>query len=178
MLRDIAFFQWRDPIAPTSELRFSQLAQADWTDASVVAGGDSFFVNWADFPSVVGLSDGTLAAHWLELNGPGSYQYDVKIAFSFDEGLNWTTPIIPHDDRSKREHGFVSLIPDDSAGLTALWLDGRAYDNQAADDSYENAMQVRARRIAPDGSMGPESLLDPRACTCCAFRMMAGADFS
>jgi len=47
----------------------------------------------------------------LELNGPGSYQYDVKIAFSFDEGLNWTTPIIPHDDRSKREHGFVSLIP-------------------------------------------------------------------
>ena len=38
-------------------------------------------------------------------------------------------------------------------------------------------MQVRARRIAPDGSMGPESLLDPRACTCCqtsAVRNEAG----
>ena len=148
-----------------------------WTEARTIHQSETLFVNWADFPSVVGLSDGTLAAHWLELNGPGSYQYDVKIAFSFDEGLNWTTPIIPHDDRSKREHGFVSLIPDDSAGLTALWLDGRAYDNQAADDSYENAMQVRARRIAPDGSMGPESLLDPRACTCCqtsAVRNEAG----
>ncbi|MBB4175806.1 sialidase family protein [Sulfitobacter noctilucicola] len=161
-----------------NSVRMALFDGTSWTEARTIHQSETLFVNWADFPSVVGLSDGTLAAHWLELNGPDSYQYDVKIAFSFDEGRNWTAPLIPHDDRSQREHGFVSLVPDDSGGLTALWLDGRAYDIQATDDSYENAMQVRARHIAPDGSMGPESLLDPRACTCCqtsAVRNEAGS---
>ena len=38
-------------------------------------------------------------------------------------------------------------------------------------------MQVRARRVTPDGTMAPESLLDARACTCCqtsAVRTGAG----
>ena len=28
------------------------------------ASGDDWFVNWADFPSVIALPDGSLAAHW------------------------------------------------------------------------------------------------------------------
>jgi hypothetical protein len=158
---------WTEEIGTDTAVRMAVLDDDQWSPARSIHQSASMFVNWADFPSVVALTNGTLAAHWLELNGTDDYQYDVNIAFSSDEGLNWTAPIIPHDDRSQREHGFVSLVPDQSGGLTALWLDGRAYDSQAIDDSFENAMQVRARRISPDGSMGPESLLDLRACTCC-----------
>jgi len=164
---DRIVMSWTEVEGADAAVRMAVLENSEWSPARTVHQSEKMFVNWADFSSVVALSDGTLAAHWLELNGPGSYQYDVNIAFSSDEGRSWTAPILPHDDRSQREHGFVSLIPDAIGGLTALWLDGRTYDNQADDDSFENAMQVRARRITPDGTMGPESLLDERACTCC-----------
>ena len=59
------------------------------------------------------------------------------------------------------------MVPDQFGGLTALWLDGREYDSQTEGDSFENAMQLRARQINFDGTMQPESLLDARACTCC-----------
>lgn len=150
-----------------NSVRMALFDGAGWSEARTIHQSAALFVNWADFPSVVALSDGTLAAHWLESNGPGSYQYGVKIAFSSDEGRSWTAPLIPHDDGSQREHGFVSLVPDATGGLTAIWLDGRAYDSAAEGDRFENAMQVRSRQIDPDGTMGPESLLDARACTCC-----------
>ena len=37
------------------------------------------FVNWADFPSLVVLDGGRLAAHWLQRNGSGTYAYGVRI---------------------------------------------------------------------------------------------------
>ena len=61
------------------ELRFSTLAGHGWNDASLVAGGDDFFVNWADFPSLCALPDGTLVAHWLQKSSAGTYSYDVVI---------------------------------------------------------------------------------------------------
>lgn len=158
---------WTEDAETGTAVRMAVLENSKWSLARTIHQSTRMFVNWADFPSMVALSDGTLAAHWLELNGSDSYQYDVNIAFSPDEGQSWTAPIVPHDDRSRREHGFVSLVPDDRGSLTALWLDGRAYDSELDDGSFENAMQVRARSISPDGSMGPESLLDARACTCC-----------
>lgn len=158
---------WTEDGVADAAVRMAVMENSQWSPVRTIHQSKKMFVNWADFPSVVVLSDGTLAAHWLELNGPGSYQYDVNIAFSSDEGQSWTAPILPHDDRSQREHGFATLIPDATGGLTALWLDAQAYDSQSEDDSFGNAMQVRARRITPDGTMTPEILLDARACTCC-----------
>jgi hypothetical protein len=139
----------------------------EWSDARTIHKSSETYINWTDFPSVVALADGGLAAQWLKLNGPGDYQYDVNIAFSLDEGRTWTDPIVPHDDRSQREHGFVSLVPDQFGGLTALWLDGREYDSQTEGETFENAMQLRARQINSDGTLNAESLLDVRSCTCC-----------
>jgi hypothetical protein len=158
---------WTEERGAGTEVRMAILDGQTWSEARTIHRSADIFVNWADFPSVVALADGTLAAHWLELNGRGAYEYDAMIAFSTDEGRSWTEPLILHDDRSQREHGFVSLIPDETGGMTALWLDGRDYDSLAEGDSFENAMQVRARKINPDGTMKPESLLDVRACTCC-----------
>lgn len=168
---------WTEEIGTETAVRMALLKGTTWSEPRTIHQSDTMFVNWADFPSVVALFDGTLAAHWLELNGPGSFQYYVNIAFSLDDGESWTAPLIPHDDSSQREHGFASLVPDDDGGLTMIWLDGRAYDSALEGDRFENAMQVRARQIDPDGTMGPESLLDARACTCCqtsAVRTGAG----
>jgi hypothetical protein len=46
-------------------LRTATLNQDGWSEARTVSEGENWFINWADFPSVVGLKVGTLAAHWL-----------------------------------------------------------------------------------------------------------------
>lgn len=139
----------------------------EWSEPKTVTHRENLFVNWADFPSAVALSNGTLAAHWLEINGDAAYQYDVKIAMSNDDGKTWGDPFIPHEDRSQREHGFVTLLPGQDGALTAIWLDGRNYDTYASQDVVENAMQLRARAINSEGAMKSDSLLDARTCTCC-----------
>ena len=158
---------WTEYVGEDTAVRMAVLDDQGWATPRTIHQSATMFVNWADFPSVVALADGTLAAHWLELNGQNDYQYDANVAFSSDEGQSWTAPILLHDDRSQREHGFVSLVPDADGGLTALWLDGRSYDSEADGNRFENAMQLRARNITPDGALSPEILLDARTCTCC-----------
>ena len=92
-------------------LRTSTRDGNGWSPAQTVAEGENWFVNWADFPSVVALDDGSLAAHWLVKNGSGTYAYDVNIARSKDGGKSWSKAIVPHLDNTQTEHGFVSLIP-------------------------------------------------------------------
>ena len=48
--------------------------------------GYDWFVNWADVPSVVRLANGTLAGHWLQKSGADTYAYDVRLAYSHDDG--------------------------------------------------------------------------------------------
>ncbi len=158
---------WTQADAEGFAVKVAILEDGQWGEAYTVHRSSSLFVNWADFPSVVAMANGTLAVHWLQLSGEGAYQYDVKLAFSEDEGVSWSQPIQPHGDISQREHGFVSMVPDQAGNLTALWLDARSYDNQSDDESLANAMQLRSRKISPDGAMGPDRLVDARTCTCC-----------
>src|SRR5215475_4973293 len=52
----------------TFSLRFATLEKDGWSTPRVIAEGSNWFVNWADFPSMVALPDGSLAAHWLIKN--------------------------------------------------------------------------------------------------------------
>lgn len=115
---------------------------------TLVAEGKNWFVNWADFPQMAALKDGTLAFAWLEKLGAGTYAYGVKMKVG--EKTFWL-----HDDTSETEHGFVSLVPDGDR-FHAVWLDGRT-----------GSMSVRTRTIARDGTLGKEEVLDDRACECC-----------
>jgi hypothetical protein len=147
-------------------LRMSQFEGMGWGEASTVAVGDRFFVNWADFPSVNQSPDGTLWAHWLQRGPEGGYDYGVRVARSADGGATWSAPITPHDDDSASEHGFVSAMPV-GEGMGFVWLDGRAY--AASDDGSEpsNEMSLRYREISADGTKGAETLIDARVCDCC-----------
>jgi hypothetical protein len=61
-------------------LRYATKEGDGWSAPRIIAEGSNWFVNWADFPSMIALPDGSLAAHWLVKSGPGTYAYDVHIS--------------------------------------------------------------------------------------------------
>ena len=92
-------------------LRFAERHAARWSEPQTVAEGDNWFVNWADFPSVVVLPDQSIVAHWLVKSAADTYAYDVNISRSTDRGRSWSKPVVPHRDGTRTEHGFVTLVP-------------------------------------------------------------------
>ncbi len=156
---------WSEPVPGGFAVRAAIGTRAGFDAPGTVTAAPNLFVNWADFPSVAAFADGTLAAHFLQENGPSTYDYDLKIALSADHGATWSVPLTPHRDASIRQHGFATLLPDGD-NLLAIWLDGRAYDIRGA-DTPDNAMQLRAATVSPQGKISEDILLDRRTCTCC-----------
>jgi hypothetical protein len=149
-------------------LRFAIREGGRWSAPRLVAEGADWFVNWADFPSIVALPDGSYAAHWLVKSAASTYAYDVRIARSTDGGASWDTPVVPHRDGTPTEHGFVSLFPARDGRLGAAWLDGReTLEGGDAEAGSGGAMTLRYASIAADGSLADEALLDARICDCC-----------
>jgi hypothetical protein len=151
-------------------LRFAMKEGTRWSAPQTIAEGTNWFVNWADFPSLLVLPDGSLAAHWLAKSGAGTYAYDVNIARSFDQGKTWGKPITPHRDGTQTEHGFVSLLPTPDGSLSAIWLDGRemATGNPALNTDHGHGnMTLRYAMLRKDGVLEQEALLDAKVCECC-----------
>ncbi len=141
-------------------LRFSSWIAEGFQDARTVASGDRWFVNWADFPSVVGGAGDTLAAHWLEKMGEDTYAYGIRVACSSDGGERWSEPFWLHRDETPAEHGFATLVATEQ-GFAAVWLDGR--DMPSGGD-----MSLRATTFDVTGKRSDEVILDTRTCECCA----------
>jgi hypothetical protein len=151
-------------------LRFAMKEGTRWSAPQTIAEGTNWFVNWADFPSLLVLPDGSLAAHWLAKSGAGTYAYDVNIARSFDQGKTWGKPITPHRDGTQTEHGFVSLLPTPDGSLSAIWLDGRemATGNPALNSDHGHGnMTLRYAMLRKNGVLEQEALLDAKVCECC-----------
>jgi hypothetical protein len=153
-------------------LRFAVREKEAWSAPRVIAEGANWFVNWADFPSLIVLPDGSLAAHWLVKNGPGTFDYAVTIARSFDGGQTWGKPFVPHRDGKLAEHGFVSLFAARDGNLAAVWLDGREMKPGSGDNNQDHGhghgdMTLRYVKILRDGTLTDEALLDARVCECC-----------
>ncbi|NQD38245.1 exo-alpha-sialidase [Permianibacter sp. IMCC34836] len=146
--------------APAS-LWFASLQGKQWSAPTKISSGDNWFINWADFPSLVALSDGTLVAHWLQKSAPDSYAYDIRLVFSPDHGRHWSAPFSPHDDGTPTEHGFVTLLPQRDNTLSVVWLDGR----EARGDA--ETMQLRHASFDREGKKLTEQVIDSDTCTCC-----------
>jgi hypothetical protein len=157
---------WMEPVEGGHRLVWSRL-DGGWSPPTAVARGDDWFVNWADFPSVVPLTDGLWAAHWLVSQPAGGYAYDVYLSVSTDSGLSWSEPIIPHRDGTPSEHGFVSLFAHPS-GFGALWLDGRKTIGEfAPEDVAATGMTLRAATFTSALAVGGEAEVDGLVCDCC-----------
>ncbi len=166
---------WVEPRGEEHALRFARLAADGWSAPREVARGPDWFVNWADVPSLAADADGRLLAHWLQRAGEETYAYHVMVRLSPDGGATWNEPVRLHEDDSPTEHGFASLLPR-ASGFQALWLDGRAYADASLPDSTSAAMRVLAREVRADGSLGPEHVVDERACDCCCTALAACGD--
>jgi hypothetical protein len=166
-----ALLNWTEALPDGGHaLRFARWTGDGWAEPGTIATGTGWFVNWADFPSLVALPDGSLAAHWLVRSAASRYAYDVHISRSFDDGASWSPAVVPHDDGTPTEHGFVSLFPH-AGELGAVWLDGRQFGG--VDTTHTGGhggaadMTLRFATIGRDGRVGNEALLDARTCECC-----------
>jgi len=185
---DQLWLSWVEPAeGDAHRLRFSRFQKDRWGPARTVAEGRDWFVNWADFPSVVPLGRDLAAAHWLVKRPGGTYAYDVAISISTDGGESWGEPLRPHEDRSATEHGFATLFPvgheagDEVGGkVGAVWLDGRNMPpantgGHAGHADHGGGMSLRFGLLSPgSGAIADKEAdreadreIDPLTCDCC-----------
>lgn len=162
------YLSWIERREDGNSFKYAKWNGNDWTPGNLIAEGDNWFVNWADYPQLAAFEDGTLIAFFLEKSGPGTFAYDIKITLS-KNGIDWTEASTLHDDATQKEHGFVSMSPwGDNMLIT--WLDGRntgGGHEQHEHHSHQGQMNLRAAILDSDGRKIDEWLLDDRVCDCC-----------
>ena len=168
------YLSWQESLPDGGHtLRFSIWDGKHWMPSKTIMSEVPFFVNWADFPSMLPMSDGSLVAHWLAKSGENPYAYDVWISVSKDGGNLWSRPLKPHRDQTKTEHGFVSLVDRGHGQFSAIWLDGRNFKpRKHLDQGEENEMSLMFTSFR-NNSFELEQPLDLRVCDCCQTSMAA-----
>ena len=170
---------WTEPDDVGFAVKMAILDGQSWGSAQTIVRSESLFVNWADFPSIIDLPNGTLAAHWLQGAEPYAYEYDLNIALSSDDGATWGETIVPHRDGTTAQHGFASLLSVAEDQFLTVWLDGRAYGNEVTFDlarDTPDAMQLRSTQIRSDGTLSEDIVLDNQTCSCCQTSAAATGD--
>ena len=148
---------WLERAGEKTSLKFSERLPTGWSTPMLVVSSEHLISNFADVPSVRALADGSLLAHWIEMNSPDPEAYDLKISTSRDGGKTWSAPASPHKDGTKTQHGFASFFTvGTSTGL--VWLDGRQTSGGKGD------MTLRAATSIPVKS---DMLVASRVCDCC-----------
>ena len=166
----IVYLSWIEKRSDESSFKFSSLDKGKWTKPTTIATGNTWFVNWADYPMIT--SNGNeFIAHYLEKSGESTYAYDVKLTSSADQGKTWNMPAVLHDDGKQAEHGFVSMIPFNE-NFFITWLDGRntameGMENMDDHGGHHGAMSLRAAILDSKGNKKNEWELDNKTCDCC-----------
>ncbi len=161
---DRVILSWLEVVGQRATLKFSERTASGWSVPQTVISNSNFFVNAYDVPSVRVLPDGTLAAYWIENNGPEPDATNVRLSWSKDRGRTWSQPVSPHHDGTRTEHGFASLFPAQGAAFGVVWIDGRATDPE----KETGDMSLRASVYGADGKQLGEAVVKSRVCECCS----------
>jgi hypothetical protein len=168
-----AVLSWLEPTTGDGMvLKLTTLAPGSttWSEPRSLAEGEDWFINWADFPSVVPIDASVWAAHWLVYRE--DYEgYDGVVAISTDAGATWGEPILLNTDGTPTEHGFVTLFALDGS-IGAVWLDGRNMfvDGEFAYASPSGEMlgtSLRFARFDTSGKRLADTPIDELVCDCC-----------
>lgn len=162
------YLSWLEKKDTLTQFKFSYLEGNKWAGAQLIAEGSNWFVNWADFPSLI-VNENVFSAHWLQKRAAGTYDYDVRIIQSADGGKTWGDSFIPHTDGVAAEHGFVSMLAQGNGQNFATWLDGRNTKAGEGESHHGHggAMTLRAGTFDSNGQMTSDAELDNRTCDCC-----------
>lgn len=163
------FLSWilKDTTGTSAKLRYAELNGTNWSSPRTLAASDEWFLNWADYPTIVAENDRVTTAHTLRKVAGGTYSYNVNIYRSI--GVNsWSEPITPHFDSTATEHGFVSMVPWKNK-ILAVWLDGRRSENRTDEEYFDitRAMTLRSALIGNDGIISSPKRIDKSVCDCC-----------
>ena len=146
-------------------LKYSTLENDKWRKSKDIATGNDWFVNWADFPAIAE-QNGNLLSHFLQKSEEGTYTYDIKMKLFNKKDSLWEDDFILHNDGTKSEHGFVTMLPYKNDSFFVTWLDGRntigGHDNHGG-----GSMTVRAAEVQTNGSIINDVELDGKTCDCC-----------
>lgn len=164
------FLSWAESGDESSLVRllYSRLQDDGWSQPQPIATGRDWFVNWADYPTVISSGGQLRAAHTLKKIPGGTYAYNVNIYQPASDSGNWQPPMTPHADGTATEHGFASMVPLNDA-ILAVWLDGRQTADRSDEEYFDldKAMTLRSAAIAPGGSVSEPKLIDDSVCDCC-----------
>ncbi|MGY6745002.1 MAG: exo-alpha-sialidase [Cecembia sp.] len=167
--QDKMYISWIESEQGYHQFYWSSLEEQSLGEKELIAGGENWFVNWADYPQVNAFKDGSLMATYLKKSGPGTFSYDIWYAVRQDQG-NWTEPKVLHDDQTQTEHGFVSMSPW-KENMLVTWLDGRYTVSHSSHNhhthQHQGQMTLRAALVNNTGEKLNEWLLDDRVCDCC-----------
>ncbi|MDE2852190.1 MAG: hypothetical protein OXP74_16435 [Acidobacteriota bacterium] len=162
-------------------LRFAELREDEWGDATTVATGEGWFVNWIDHPAVVPLPGDRLAAHWLvhDEDRQGDYGYGIRLAFSDDRGATWREVFRASGDGVDGYAGFVAYAPA-ADGLEMAYLSTVGDDDvEAAAGGHgevEPRMALRSARFNAAGRLVGDRQVDADVCSCCTTAMAPSSD--
>lgn len=160
------FMSWVEQEGNDATLNYAVFDGSNWADPVTITTGTNWFLNWADFPSVIARDGKPMAAHWLKKIPGNTYSYNIEMS---GYSNSWANSIIPHNDSTATEHGFVSMIPASDSSFAAVWLDGR---NTAGRDHHEyseieKAMTLRGAFIQTNSEISEGFELDSDVCDCC-----------
>ena len=161
-------------------LRFAELDGDEWGDATTVASGEDWFVNWIDHPAVVPLGADRLAAHWLvhDEDRQGDYGYGIRLVFSEDRGATWREMFRASGEGVDGYAGFVAYSPiADGFEMAYLATFGNddAEATAAGHGEVEPRMALRSARFDSTGSLVGDRQVDADVCSCCTTAMAGTA---
>lgn len=157
---------WIERDGDRSSLRFVERNAEGWSPARTAASGSNWFASWADTPSVLRMTNGTLVANWFVNTQPEIEAYDFYVAHSTDDGRTWTPAMKPHRDRTRTQHGFASLFEMQDKSLGMVWLDGRDMENNTTDPEG-GVMTLRFTSFDPSWKQSEDVAVNARVCECC-----------
>ena len=97
----------------------------------LISEGTDWFTNWADFPAIAANDHSILTSH-LQKSANGTYTYDVMLNLldknlpspqtsgANSKGVFTKQNFILHNDGTKSEHGFVSMLPSKTIAFLSL----------------------------------------------------------
>jgi hypothetical protein len=158
---------WVEPSDKTAVLKFAERTPTGWSEPRQVASGANWFLSYADMPTVMRMRDGTLVSNWYLSTNPIAEGYDILLEYSKDDGKTWSRPQKPHRDKTKTQHGFVSMFEPPGGGLGLVWLDARDQENNTTDPEGGS---IGLYAASFDASWKPtgETMVNARVCECCS----------
>ena len=167
---DRAILSWIERSGKQAALKFAERTAGGWSESRVVVSSDHLMVNSADVPSVRPLPDGTLAAHWMEENGPDPEAYDLEAGMVNRRTQPGRRPSRRIATRRSRSTGSRRCFPWPDGGTGLVWLDGRATHGDEGD------MQLRAAIFDKSHKPLSDTVIDSRVCECCPTSVALTAD--